>query len=99
MDDSTPPEAGSDQRYEEARRRVRKLREFYSNVAVFVVINLALFGINLVTLDPSAGGGWWFYWVTVFWGIGLVFHAINVFGDRWGQGWEQRKIQQYMADS
>ncbi|WP_394354489.1 2TM domain-containing protein [Methanothermobacter thermautotrophicus] len=27
----------------------------------------------------STPGTWWFYWITVFWGIGIIWHAFGVF--------------------
>jgi len=47
---------------------VKELKEFYMHLSVFAAVNLTLFLINLV----STPGRWWFYWVTVFWGIGLI---------------------------
>jgi len=47
--------------------------------------------INLVT-SPDA---LWFYWVTVFWGIGIIWHAIGVFG-KLGKNWEEKKIKELM---
>lgn len=96
--DLAPAPTTEDDRYAQAKRHVRKLREFYASLAAFVAVNLMLFLINLLTLSPGeGGGGWWFYWVTIFWGVGLLFQAIGVYGDRWGgRDWEDRKIQQYM---
>jgi len=47
--------------------------------------------INLVT----SPGALWFYWVTVFWGIGVIGHAIGVFG-KLGKNWEEKKIKELM---
>ncbi|MDZ7732775.1 MAG: 2TM domain-containing protein [Acidimicrobiia bacterium] len=61
------------------------------SIAVYVVVNVMLFVIDLVS-----GGGWWFWWVTLFWGIGLLFQAFDVFSDRWGHDWEERKIREQL---
>ena len=82
-----------DERYLAAKRHVAKLRAFYVSLSTYVVVNIMLFVIDLVS-----GGGWWFYWVTVFWGIGLLFQAWDVWGDRWGHDWEQRKIQEALDE-
>lgn len=81
---------------ERAKRRVEELKGFYSHLAVFLVINGILIFINIVT----SPGSWWFYWVTIFWGIGLAFHASNVFGGRrlFSREWEEKKIQQYIDE-
>ncbi|OPY40387.1 MAG: hypothetical protein A4E42_02147 [Methanoregulaceae archaeon PtaU1.Bin222] len=81
---------------ERAKRRVEELKGFYSHLAVFLVINGILILINIVT----SPGSWWFYWVTIFWGIGLAFHASSVFGGRrlFSREWEEKKIQQYIDE-
>lgn len=80
-----------DPAYQRAVARAGALRAFYSSLAAFVVINIALFLLNLVT-----GGGWWFYWVTIFWGIGMLFWAFSLFVQkgRFGDTWEQRKADE-----
>ncbi len=71
-----------------------ELRGFYEHLIVYVVVNIMLIIINLVT-SPDA---LWFYWVTVFWGIGIIWHAIGVFGKRGklGKNWEEKKIKELM---
>ena len=82
------------QRYQRAHARVQALKGFYTHATAYVLVNVALFVINLLT-----GGGWWFYWPLVFWGIGLGVHALMVFGlgGRFGQDWEERKTRELMA--
>ncbi len=81
------------QRYQRARERVQALKGFYTHATSFIVVNIGLFIINLLT-----GGVWWFYWPLVFWGIGLGIHALIVFGigGRFGQDWEERKTRELM---
>ena len=81
----------SDQRrYERAQARVKELKGFYTHATAYVLVNIGLFVINLLT-----GGGWWFYWPLLGWGIGLGVHALSVFGfsggGPFGQDWEDRK--------
>jgi hypothetical protein len=45
------------QRYERARARVQALRGFYIHATAYVLVNIALFAINVLV-----GGVWWFYW-------------------------------------
>ena len=84
-----------EERYQRAKERVGRLKAFYWSAAMFVLVNVMLF-----TIDALTGDGWWFYWVTVFWGFGLVVQAFSVFGpfDGVSRNWEQRKIQQYMDE-
>ncbi|AAB86195.1 conserved hypothetical protein [Methanothermobacter sp. CaT2] len=83
-----------DDEYKRARKRVEDLKGFYIHISVFTIVNLTLFLINLL----STPGTWWFYWITVFWGIGIIWHAFGVFiGDRFlGKEWEEKKIKEYM---
>ena len=82
-----------DTRYRRARARAAELRGFYTNLFTYIAVNIVLFIIDVVT-----GGGWWFYWVTIFWGLGLAFHAWQVFGPgrRFGDEWEERKTRELM---
>lgn len=64
---------------EEAKRR-RELQDFFQHLIVFTVVNGVLFLINLITSPDSL----WFFWVTMFWGIGLVIQAFNALAlDQW----------------
>jgi fatty acid desaturase len=85
------------QRYERARARVGALKGFYIHTTAFVVVNIALFAINV-----GVGGGWWFYWPLMGWGIGLGVHALAVFGfaggGPWGREWEERKMREMMDE-
>jgi hypothetical protein len=80
--------------YKRAKKRVGELRGFYEHLIAYVVVNIMLIIINLVTSPDTL----WFYWVTVFWGIGVIWHAISVFGKRskLGKNWEDKKIKEIM---
>ena len=80
------------ERYQRARARVRELKGFYSHLMSYLLVNGGLLFINAVT----SPGHWWFYWVTIFWGIGLIAHAVQVFGAGgfFGRDWEERKIRE-----
>jgi len=85
------------QRYERAHARVQAIRGFYVHASVLVVVNVGLFVINLLT-----GGGWWFYWLLIGWGIGLGAHALGVFGfgggGPWGRDRGERKAREMMDE-
>ncbi len=89
-------EKDQSERYLRAKHRVGQLRAFYTSLAAYVVINIALFLINVFTRGD--GDGWWFYWVTIFWGIGLLFQAYGTFVKHGvlGRDWEERKIREHM---
>jgi len=80
--------------YRAAKSRVNQLRGFYTHLTTFIVVNLFLLVLNLLT-DPDS---LWFYWVLLGWGIGLVAHALQVYGSFtiFGKDWEERKIQEYL---
>lgn len=89
--------SGNNERYQEAKKRVQDIKGFYTHLAVYIIINTMLVVINLI----SSPGGLWFYWVTIFWGIGIVFHALDVFvfkGRFLGKQWEEKKIREYMDE-
>jgi len=81
-------------KYEEAKERVVELKEFYEHLLSYIGVNVILVIINLVTSPKEL----WFYWVTIFWGIGIIWHAIHVFGKHrlLGKEWEERKIKEIM---
>ena len=84
-----------EEKYEQAKKRVRELKGFYSNLISYLVINVVLAVINLLT----SPGRLWFYWVSIFWGIAIVFHAVRVFtirGKFMGAAWEKKKIKELM---
>ncbi|MGM0365919.1 MAG: 2TM domain-containing protein [Actinomycetota bacterium] len=83
-----------DQKYKEAKKRVEEIKGFYGHLFAYVGVNITLLVINLVT-SPA---GLWFYWVSLFWGIGLFWHAMGVFVfSRFpGKNWEQKKIKELM---
>ncbi|ABN58402.1 MULTISPECIES: 2TM domain-containing protein [Methanoculleus] len=82
------------ERYARARRRVEEIRGFYEHLVLYTAVNLVLFGINMLFSPDSL----WFYWVTFFWGIGVVLHGFGVFveGRIFGRDWEEKKIREFM---
>ncbi len=83
-----------DEKYKRARNKVKELKGFYSNLTSYIIINLFLLIVNLITSPNRL----WFYWVTIFWGIGIAIHAFSVFGKKriLGDEWEEKKIKEYM---
>ncbi|MCC0179622.1 2TM domain-containing protein [Waterburya agarophytonicola K14] len=83
----------SEERYRRAKRRVRVLKGFYIHLATYIAV-MAL----LLLIDFLTGGGWWFYWPLLGWGIGIVAHAFTVFGIKGflGSEWEEKKTRDLM---
>ncbi len=64
--------------HEQAKARWRKRRRsaFYHNLRAYVLVNLFLIAINLLT---TPGGYFWPIWPILGWGLGLAFHAAATF--------------------
>jgi hypothetical protein len=84
----------TEDKYQKAKKRVQAIKEFYTHLTVYVLVNLLLFTINMLTLPGSL----WFYWPLMGWGIAVALHALRVFGSggRMGAEWEDRKIKELM---
>ena len=61
--------------YSRAEKRVDEKMGFYRHLYSFIAVNIILIIINVL----FSRGEWWFYWVTLFWGIGLVSHYLKTF--------------------
>ena len=83
-----------DQDYLRARRRVKAIKGFYVHVSIFLLVVAFLFVVNVMT-----PGLWWVEWVFLGWGIGVLAHAIAVFGlASWlDSDWEEKKVREIMA--
>ena len=62
--------------YEEAKKRVKAKKDFYVHLAVYVCVNIFLI---IIWAFPSGGGFPWFIFPLGGWGIGLIFHCLDVF--------------------
>jgi pheromone shutdown protein TraB len=86
--------------YEMAKKRVEKIKSFYTHLLVYVIVN-AFIIISMVNRS-SVGFKMFFNWETFstafFWGIGVVAHAFSVFVPNFilGGQWEEKKIKEYM---
>jgi hypothetical protein len=79
----------SDERYEQARKRVEAKMGFLSHLAVYVVVNVVFLVV--------AGTDW--LWVTLFWGIGIALHAWQVFFADSGAvaEWKEKQIRKELG--
>jgi bacteriorhodopsin len=78
--------------YNRARKRVEAKLGFYNHLAVYVGVNIVLIIINLITTSENL----WFKWPLMGWGIGLFFHALNVFVLSSGGHIKERMIEKEM---
>jgi hypothetical protein len=84
-------------RYLNARKKVDKMKEFYSSLTAYLIVIPLLAFINYKTY----WGFKWFYFPMIGWGIGLLFHFLDAFGYNWflGRNWEEKKIQELMNEN
>ncbi|WMI64475.1 2TM domain-containing protein [Aestuariibaculum sp. YM273] len=93
---------GSDERfyredaYLRAKQKVKKILGFYWHLASYIIVNLFI-----IILIVSNGGEFFSFGTfatPLFWGIGLLFHFLSVYGVDFifGKKWEERKIAEYM---
>lgn len=83
-----------EERYFKARKRVEEIKGFYGNLIAYVVVNIGLMVVNLLTSPAYL----WFLWPMLGWGIGVLFHGMKVFDFMpfFGKDWEEKKIKEFM---
>lgn len=70
------PNTSEEKQYLLARKRVQKKKRFYNHLKSYVIVNIALGVMATMSGDPFFE----FLPVPLFWGMGLAFHYIKVFG-------------------
>jgi len=86
-------------KYQEALKRVKKIKGFYTHAIVYVFVNIMIIFLNIKNLEPGESYFQFKNFTTAFfWGIGLAAHGFSVFAPNWimGENWEQRKIKEFM---
>jgi len=68
------PQDYDKEQYKLVKAHTKDIKEFFEHLGSYVVVNAALFVIDWLT-----GGGWWFYWPMLGWGVGLAIHGMSVF--------------------
>lgn len=98
--ESTQDKFLKEEAYLRAVKRVKEIRGFYTHLVVYLLVNIFLIGAM------GYFSGFVYVWPfgifspAFFWGLGLAFHALKVFGAKWifGKQWEDRKIKEYMEE-
>ncbi|HJY11266.1 MAG TPA: 2TM domain-containing protein [Flavobacterium sp.] len=82
------------ERYYQAQKRVKEIKEFYQHLTVFLLCNVIVIVVNLMT----SPGYLWFLWCLLGWGIAIVLHGLTVFriSPIFDKEWEERKIKEFM---
>lgn len=98
-----------EQKYILVKKRVEKIKGFYVHLTVYIIVNIFISGVIVFGLMNDNNGynfrkaiihfGTYSTWL--FWGIGLFFHWLGVFGSNlfFGKDWEKKKIEKYMNDN
>jgi len=80
--------------YEDAKKRVKEIKSFYSHLITYLAFNIVLiifnvlyhhFGYMKIKVNQ--------FYTIIVWGMIVLIHAIMVF---FGDDWEQRKIKKLM---
>ena len=90
------------QKLERATKRVKAIKGFYKHLIAYVLVNTFLLTLKYFKLEKEEVFFEFSTFSTLFfWGIGLVFHAVSVFGKNvfLGQDWEEKKINEYMNNN
>ena len=88
-----------EQRYIRAKKKVKAIKGFYVHLTVYILVNAFLILARVFSRDAwDIFGQWQTYNTAIFWGIGIAFHAFNVFGMYFilGSDWEEKKIKEMM---
>ncbi len=80
--------------YIKAVEKVEKIKEFYQNLITYIIFVPVFIFINL-RFSPQFH---WFYFPIFGWGIGVLFHGLEVYNYSifLGKDWEDRKIKELM---
>ena len=74
-----------------AIHRIRARQHFYTHLVLFLAM-----GVFFVALWARSGApNFWPIWPMLGWGVGLAFHAMNVFG--WARPISEEGIQREIA--
>ena len=89
-------------KYQRAKKRVARIKGFYSHLTVYIVINIFIV-IWTAVIFKEVGEPpfqWTMLGTPILWGIGLAIHGLSVFGGNWilGAKWEQRQIQKILEE-
>lgn len=86
------------------KKRVEKISKFYKHLITYVIINIFLSAI-FIAGDMNDGDAFSEalldfnnYKIWIYWGFGILFQAINIFGEKlfFSKSWEERKIKEYL---
>ena len=88
-----------EQKLENARKHVKRIKGFYTHALVFVLVNVFIIFSNVIA-DGKGFNDTYNYYTAFFWRFGLLAHGLSVFGGELflGRNWEERKIQEILNE-
>lgn len=93
-----------DSKYARAKKKVEDIKGFYRHLTVYLIINTVIIVVRLGVFNADRVGfeipHWTIFTTPFFWGIGLLFHGLWVFSDKFTsfKKWEERKIREFMEE-
>ncbi len=95
------------EKYIRAKNKVKQIKRFYTHLTVYIIINLIIFirGNIEIFLENDVENknlldwiDWNIFYTPVLWGIGLFFHGLFVFQNRFKglKNWEDRKMKEFL---
>lgn len=95
------------EKYIRAKKKVKQIKRFYTHLTVYIIINLIIFirGNIEIFLENDVENknlldwiDWNIFYTPVLWGIGLFFHGLFVFQNRFKglKNWEDRKMKEFL---
>ena len=92
----------NEEKYKRAKKKVKDIRDFYKHLTVYLIINSILIIINLGVFQSGFSSiripAWPMFTTPFFWGIGLFFHWLSVFYNKFTffKKWEDRKMKEFI---
>ena len=90
----------TDPKYDMAYKRVKRIKGFYTHAVIYILVNgfIIFSGINRNFIKGEDILDLELFSTPLFWGIGLLFHGISVFGNNifFSTDWEEKKIMEIM---
>ena len=89
-----------------AKKRVEKIKGFYVHLIVYILVNIFISGVVIFGMMNDGNktfsevyNHFGVYSTWLFWGIGLFFHWLGVFGSSifFGKEWEKKQVEKYMG--
>ncbi|APE31905.1 hypothetical protein BOX17_13645 [Halomonas aestuarii] len=78
--------------FNKAKKKVEAKIGFYIHLGIYVVVNIMLVAINLLTSSQY----FWFKWPLIGWGIGVLLHGLGVFAFPGESAIKERMIKREM---